>query len=261
MRINVVYNKNITGCEDALSLLESMLIASKIEFKSFELDKMDNYGEFSFVIGGDGTLLKAARFYSSEQVPVLGINLGRLGFLSQTSVEGLKSALTAVLDKKYTVEKRLMLESSGFFALNDFVIKGCDPSRTSKFYLEINGQEVCDYIADGLIVSTPTGSTAFGLSAGGPVLHPSLDAITIVPSCPHTLNVRPLVVPPDEVITVKTGDKLLSLAVDGYDSTKCSDNITIRTAKDKALLAFLGEERFYSVLRNKLHWGISPESK
>lgn len=261
MKINVVYNKNIFECKNALTKLEELLIANKFDFKSFELDDMEAYGDFSFVIGGDGTLLKATRFYSKSKVPVLGINLGRLGFLSQTSVEGIKYVIEAVSEKRYSVEERLMLESSGFLALNDFVIKGCDPSRTSKFYLEINGEEVCDYIADGLIVSTPTGSTAYGLSAGGPVLHPSLNAITIVPICPHTLNVRPLVVPPNEVITIKTGDKLLALAVDGYDSTKCLDKITIKTAKDKALLAFLGNEKFYSVLRNKLHWGISPEIK
>lgn len=261
MKINVVYNKNIFECKEALIKLEELLIANKFEFKSFELDNMEVFGDFTFVIGGDGTLLRAARFYSKSKIPVLGINLGRLGFLSQTSVEGLSYVIEAVSEGKYSVEERLMLESSGFLALNDFVIKGCDPSRTSKFYLKINGEEVCDYIADGLIISTPTGSTAYGLSAGGPVLHPSLSAITIVPICPHTLNVRPLVVPPDETITVKTGDKLLSLAVDGYDSTKCLDKITIKTASNKAMLAFLGDENFYSVLRNKLHWGISPETK
>ena len=183
MKINVVYNKNIFECKEALIKLEELLIANKFEFKSFELDNMEVFGDFTFVIGGDGTLLRAARFYSKSKIPVLGINLGRLGFLSQTSVEGLSYVIEAVSEGKYSVEERLMLESSGFLALNDFVIKGCDPSRTSKFYLKINGEEVCDYIADGLIISTPTGSTAYGLSAGGPVLHPSLSAITIVPIC------------------------------------------------------------------------------
>lgn len=261
MKINVVYNKNIFECKDALTKLEEMLIANKFEFKTFELDSMESYGDFTFVIGGDGTLLRAARFYSKTQTPVLGINLGRLGFLSQTGIEGLEYAIESISSGKYSIEERLMLDSSGFLALNDFVIKGCDPSRTSKFYLDIDGNDVCDYIADGLIISTPTGSTAYGLSAGGPVLHPSLNAITIVPICPHTLNARPLVVPPNEIITIKTGDKLLSLSVDGYDSTKCLDKITIRAAQHKARLAFLENENFYSVLRNKLHWGISPEVK
>ena len=153
-----------------------------------------------------------------------------------------------------------MLSSLDSVALNDFVIKGCDSSRTSKLYLEINGKEVCDYIADGLIISTPTGSTAYGLSAGGPVIYPTMDAISIVPICPHTLNARPLVVPVTEVITVKSGDKLLSVSIDGYESKSCVEKITIKTAPQKAILAFLNKGRFYTVLRNKLHWGISPKA-
>ena len=219
---------------------------------------MENYGEFTIVIGGDGTLLKAARFYSEWQIPVLGINIGRLGFLSQQ--ESINEVVEAVLNGNYSIENRMMLSSIEKLALNDFVIKGCDPSRTSKFFLEINGEEVCDYIADGLIVSTPTGSTAYGLSAGGPVLYPTMEAITIVPICPHTLNARPLVVPASEKITVKTGDKLLSVSIDGFEITECVEKITIKTAPKKAVLAFLKEGRFYNVLRNKLHWGISPKA-
>ena len=116
----------------------------------------------------------------------------------------------------------------------------------------------CDYIADGLIISTPTGSTAYGLSAGGPVLYPSLDAIVIVPVCPHTLNARPLVVPTCETITVKTCDELLSVSADGMEVGECVEEITIKCAEQKALLAFLKDDSFYSVLRKKLHWGVSP---
>ena len=174
-------------------------------------------------------------------------------------VEEIDDVVSKVLDGKYSTEERLMLESENALALNDFVIKGCNTYRASKFYLEINGRFVCDYIADGLIISTPTGSTAYGLSAGGPVLYPTLDAIVIVPVCPHTLNARPLVVPKEEVITVKTGDKLLSVAIDGSETPDCIKQISIKTSANKALLAFLDNDSFYSVLRNKLHWGISPE--
>jgi len=149
----------------------------------------------------------------------------------------------------------MMLSSIDKIALNDFVIKGCDSSRTSKFYLEINGEEVCDYVADGLIVSTSTGSTAYGLSAGGPIISPSLDVISIVPICAHTLNARPLVIPKNEVITVKTSDKLLSVSIDGYETEKCVDKITIKAENQKAQLAFLKKTTFYEVLRNKLNWG------
>lgn len=258
MKINVIYNKNITNYAETLSKVEESLIKNKAEFKTFELDSMENFGEISIVIGGDGTLLKAARFYSKWDIPVLGINKGRLGFLSQH--ETINDVVENVITGNYFTEKRMMLASIDKLALNDFVIKGCNSSRTSKFYLEINGKEVCDYIADGLIISTPTGSTAYGLSAGGPVLYPSMEAITIVPICPHTLNARPLVVPSTEIITIKTADKLLSVSIDGFETTNCVDKITIKTAPKKALLAFLKQGRFYNVLRNKLHWGISPKA-
>ena len=255
MKFNVVYNNQISGWENVLKKLKSVLEVKNADFKLFDIDNLQIYGDFTFVIGGDGTLLKAARFYSAS--PVLGINLGRLGFLSQAGIDEIEQVVDKVLENKFSTEERLMLESDNKFALNDFVIKGCMPSRTSKFFLEINGKFVCDYIADGLIISTPTGSTAYGLSAGGPVLDPTLEALVIVPICPHTLNVRPLVVPVGETITVKTTDRLLSVAIDGFETTECVKQISIKTSNKKAKLAFLNDDGFYSVLRNKLHWGVS----
>jgi len=260
MKINLVYNKKISNYSEILSEIESILISKKIDFASFELDCMKNYGDFTVVIGGDGTLLKAARFYSNSSVPVLGINIGRLGFLSQGVSNEINSIIESIKNEDYYIEERLMLSSMDKFALNDFVIKGCDSSRTSKFYLEINGETVCDYIADGLIISTPTGSTAYGLSAGGPVVYPTMDAIIVVPICPHTLTARPLVVPSSEEIKVKTADRLLSVSVDGFETMECVEKITIKSAPQKAILAFLDKSRFYNVLRNKLHWGISPKA-
>ncbi len=258
MKLNIVYNKNISNFAEVLANVEESLIQKKVEFQSFELDSMENFGDFTIVIGGDGTFLKAARFYSQWEVPVMGINIGRLGFLAQQA--SVDDVIESILSNEFYTEERMMLSSIDKLALNDFVIKGCDPSRTSKFFLEINNKEVCDYIADGLVISTPTGSTAYGLSAGGPVVYPTLDAITIVPICPHTLNARPLVVPSTEKITIKTGDKLLSVSIDGFETTNCVDKITIKSAEQKAILAFLKKGRFYSVLRNKLHWGTSPEA-
>lgn len=260
MKINLVYNKKMLNYSDILSEIESALLSKIIEFQSFELDKMSNFGDFTIVIGGDGTLLKATRFYSEYQVPVLGINVGRLGFLSQGFSNEIDLILETLINGEYYTEERMMLTSMNKVALNDFVIKGYDSSRTSKFYLEINGENVCDYIADGLIISTPTGSTAYGLSAGGPVLYPTMDAIVIVPICPHTLNVRPLVVPATEEIKIKTADKLLAVSVDGFETMQCIDKITVKTASRKAVLAFLKKGGFYNVLRTKLHWGISPKA-
>lgn len=258
MKINVIYNKFIPNFEETLSLVEKSLIEKEVNFKHFELANMEEYGDLTFVIGGDGTLLRAARFYAKAKTPILGINLGRLGFLAQAGVNEIDSVVDRVLKKQYKVEDRLMLESGENLALNDFVVKGCNHYRTSKIWLEINGNFVCDYIADGLIISTPTGSTAYGLSAGGPVISPELDAISIVPICPHTLNARPLLIPATETICVKSTDKLLSVSADGFETAGCVDSITVNASRYKAKLAFLNDESFYTVLRNKLHWGISP---
>lgn len=258
MKINVVYNKNIPNYEKSLEIVHSELKNHSIEYKTFELDEMQNFGNFTITLGGDGTILRTARHYSAFSIPVLGVNMGRLGFLSQP--ENISEIIKAVSENEFYTEERLMLETSGYKALNDVVIKGCIPSRTSRFTLEIQGKTVCKYIADGIIIATPTGSTAYCLSSGGPVLYPTLDSVVIVPICPHTLNARPLVVPSDEKIVVKTDDKLLSVSVDGYDKLKCVDYAEVTACKDKALLAFLKERQFYSVIRDKFQWGISPES-
>ena len=260
MDINVIYNKFIPNYENALESIKLSLAAHSVSYNVLDLENMDNIGDMSLVIGGDGTLLRAARYFSKYEKPVLGINMGRLGFLAQAGVAEIDSVIEAVLNKKYSVEDRQMLESGEYLALNDFVVKGCSSGRTSKFYLEINNKVVCDYIADGIIISTPTGSTAYGLSAGGPILYPDLDLTVIVPICPHTLNVRPLVVPSTEMITVKTSDELLSVSIDGFVTTNYVEKIDIKTSPYKAKLIFPENNNFYSVLRNKLHWGVSPES-
>lgn len=259
MKINVIYNKLIPDYEYSLKNVEDVLISKNIDYKTFELNSPEIFGDFTFVIGGDGTLLRAARFYSKTQIPVLGINLGRLGFLAQAGVNEFCEVLEKVLNNDFHVEDRLMLMHEKNIALNDFVIKGCTHYRTSKIYLEINDNFVCDYIADGLIISTPTGSTAYGLSAGGPIVSPQLDAITIVPICPHTLTARPLVVPAGEIISVTAVDKPFSISADGFDAGQCTSKITVKSADYKAKLAFLNDESFYKVLRNKLNWGVSPE--
>ena len=258
MKINIVYNKLIPDYLGTLKSIEEILKITKADYKMYELQTLENYGDISLVIGGDGTLLRAARFYSKSNVPVLGINMGRLGFLSQTDVEQTKNVIKKILHKEYTVDERLMLSSGKDLALNDFVVKGCTHYRTSKLMLEINNSFVCEYIADGLIISTPTGSTAYGLSAGGPVISPNLDTILIVPICPHTLTARPLVIPSSEVVTIKSADKLLSVSADGYDTKECVNKIVIKASEYKAKLAFVNNDSFYSVLRNKLNWGISP---
>lgn len=258
-----MYNPIVKNSSEVLQSLKELLTSKNLNFEAFTIDSMRCGVDFVFVIGGDGTLLKAARFYSKEFIPVFGINLGRLGFLSQTKENELSESVEKILANRYKIEDRLMLISNdGVLALNDFVIKGASASRTSRFYLSIDGKFVCDYLADGLIVSTPTGSTAYGLSAGGPVLSPSLSAITIIPICPHTLTARPLVIPSEEKITISTCDSCTSFVVvaDGQDSYTVNSKIEIEKSKFSAKLALLDDNEFYSVLRNKLHWGIAPKA-
>lgn len=261
-RFGIVYNPIVKNSSDVLSALENLLTVKNMTFQKFTIDAMKTEVDFVFVIGGDGTLLKAARFYAKQFIPVFGINLGRLGFLSQTNESELSESVDKILNHHYKIEDRLMLISNdGVLALNDFVIKGASASRTSRFYLSINDKFVCDYLADGLIVSTPTGSTAYGLSAGGPVLSPSLNAIVIVPICPHTLTSRPLVVPADEKITISTCDSCTNFVIvaDGQDTFNINSKIDIEKSKFSAKLALLDTNEFYSVLKNKLHWGVAPK--
>ena len=258
MKINIAFNEKIPDYNETLKKVEQELDRYNVEYRSFDIANLQNFGDFTIVLGGDGTILRTARFYSDFHIPVLGINMGRLGFLSHP--DDVQEIITSVIKGKYYIEDRLMLYSGIYLALNDFVIKGCNQSRSSKFCLEINDNVVCNYIADGIIISTPTGSTAYGLSAGGPVLYPTLDSIVIVPICPHTLNARPLVVPMTEKIAIKTSDMLLSVSIDGYDTIKCIDKITIEASEKKAKLAFLDNRKFYSTLRKSLHWGIPPKN-
>ncbi len=258
-RYAVAYNPNIEHSREARTALCSMLMEYGISADVLDIDNLKSGYDFVFVIGGDGTILKSARFYAKYQTPVFGVNLGRLGFLSQSGVDDLECAVSKILNGEYIVEDRLMLASGEYSALNDFVVKSSVSGRTSRFSLKINEKTVCDYLADGIIVATPTGSTAYGLSAGGPVLVPGLQAIVIVPICPHTLTARPLVIPESEKISICINDgTAYCLYADGQEFSEFSNEIQIQKSQYKAKLALLERGGFYSLLNDKLHWGTSP---
>ncbi len=253
-------NNNVQNSVNVKISLGEILTQKKVGFETFDIDDLKAGCDFAFVIGGDGTILKSARFFAKYQTPVFGINLGRLGFLSQASQEKLYEAVDEILAGNYYIDERIMLQSGENIALNDFVVKGNSHGRTSRLTLKINGKAVCDYLADGLIISTPTGSTAYGLSAGGPVLVPNLAAFVIVPICPHTLTARPLVIPDTEIITVSMSecDNGFVVSTDGQNFFECKADIDIKKSEFKAKLALLENSDFYSLLRNKLSWGTSP---
>ena len=256
----VCFNPNVAHSVEVKDKLLNILSSKGIKAVALDIDGLKEGFDFAFVIGGDGTILKTARYYAKSQTPVFGINLGRLGFLSQSSKEDIEKSVDKILNGEFIIEDRIMLDCEGFLALNDFVVKGTYTGRTSRFSLKINDKYVCDYLADGIIIATPTGSTAYGLSAGGPVLTPSLRAFVIVPICPHTLTARPLVVPDTEKISVSAKDSSIKYMVssDGQEFREFSGEVVVTKSEYYAKLALLKDSEFYSILRNKLHWGISP---
>ncbi len=255
----ICYNKSMDNSTEVMEKLKDLLSLNNLDYDLLDIDNLNSGYDFVFVIGGDGTILKAARFYSLYNTPIFGINLGRLGFLSQASIGELETAVNQIIHSEYKVEKRMMLEAGGYNALNDFVIKGDLSTRTSRFALAINGKFVCEYLADGIIISTPTGSTAYGMAAGGPVLAPDVDAIVIVPICPHTFSARPIVVSADdEVKILPCVNNEYTVSADGQVVFSLSGELVINKSKNKANLALLKHNDFYNILRNKLHWGISP---
>ena len=264
-KVGIFYNKENQKANYIAISVEKILKSKDINCSIITTDNFLPDVTFAIVLGGDGTILKTARFYSKYGVPILGINLGRLGFLSQAKATQVEDAIDYVLKGTFKIEDRIMLTAldGKMNALNDIVIKGDGFSRTSRLYVHINDNIVCDYLADGIIISTPTGSTAYTLSAGGPILFPTLDAMVIVPICPHTMNARPIVIPSCEVIKVTSSQNkpLLKISADGQNTFDLGLNESIEIKKSefcaKLLLLNLQKNSFYSVLKEKLHWGLS----
>jgi NAD+ kinase len=223
--------------------------------------------ELVIVLGGDGTLLAVARAIADRDVPILGVNLGTLGFLAETASGELYDALEEVLAGRFRVEARMRLEVSAsrgeerlgrYLALNDAVISKTALSRMIDLETRADGVEVTTYHADGLIVATPTGSSAYSLSAGGPLLLPELEAIVLTPICPHTLTQRPLVLPETCAVEVRVASGgEVHLTVDGQVGCQLAegDRVGVRRADHPVrLLVPPGRNRF-EVMRRKLRWG------
>jgi NAD+ kinase len=219
------------------------------------------------VLGGDGTLLSMARLVGDLGVPILGVNLGGLGFLTALTVEELFPALEALLRNELEVDERMML-SAGVFrhgerlgeyvALNDVVITKSAMSRIISLEVSVESQFATGYRADGLIISTPTGSTAYCLSAGGPIVYPTMDAVVLTPICSHTLTNRPIVLPAHHRIEVTLlSDQDVMLTLDGQVgfALKPADTVEVRQAAARIRLLRFPQTGFFSVLRTKLKWG------
>jgi NAD+ kinase len=220
------------------------------------------------VLGGDGTLLSAARRLLGHPRPILGINLGGLGFMTETGPEEAEAVLEEVLAGRYDVSRRMTLDATllrgrkvitRLTVLNDAVIAKSALARMIDLEVSIDGGEVTTYQADGLIVSTPTGSTAYSLSAGGPIIHPEMSALLVSPICPHTLTMRPLLVPAESRIevTLRTSDSDVYLTLDGQvgHTMKGGDRVRVRKGSSPVLIVRSRRQSYYEVLRRKLRWG------
>jgi len=223
--------------------------------------------DFVLVLGGDGTLLSAARAVANEDIPILAVNLGSLGFLTEIPLNELYVSLEAADLGQCPVEQRSVLECRlvrngecvlRHFALNDVVVNKSAISRLVEFDLYIDGSFVFQYKADGVIIATPTGSTAYSLAAGGPVLMPSVDAFVVTPVCPHSLTHRPLVVTQSSQIELKveTGEEQAFLSIDGQVGlpVEQGDQVLCQRAEHSVKLMRV-RRTFFEVLRNKLKWG------
>jgi NAD+ kinase len=220
------------------------------------------------VLGGDGTLIAAARLVGDLEVPILGVNLGSLGFLTEITLDELYPSVERCLRGDFEVSLRMMLLASverggevveSHRVLNDVVINKGALARIVDMETSVNGRYLTTFKADGLIVSTPTGSTGYSLSANGPILHPYLECISITPICPHTLTNRPLVMAGDAciAITLESMDEAVFLTLDGQVGVKliCGDVVQIRKSAHATRLVQSRSKDYFEVLRTKLKWG------
>ncbi|MDA8139117.1 MAG: NAD(+)/NADH kinase [Desulfobacteraceae bacterium] len=225
---------------------------------------------FVVVLGGDGTFLSAVRWLGDHQVPLLGIKFGELGFLAEAGEEQINSAVEMVLNNQYSTRPRMRLEVevwqdqnrvAGETVLNDVVINKGALARLALIKTFVNDRYLTDYRADGLIVATPTGSTAYSLSAGGPIMHPHVPGILITPICPFTLTNRPMIVPDTAQIKIQLTEKSadIMLTFDGQVGLPIDEHhvITVRKAASPVQLITLPGRSFFDVLRTKLKWGGS----
>jgi NAD+ kinase len=226
-------------------------------------DELSKCCDLLVSLGGDGTMLRAMRLADGDRVAVLGVNLGRLGFLAEVDIPELPAALSAIDSHQYTTESRLAVDAeidgrklTGF---NDIAVVRVPGAGSARLSLMVDGSPFVSYAADAVVVATPTGSTAYNLSAGGPVIYPSMNVVVITPICPFTLSNRPIVVPDESLIEVRlmTDKEEVALTLDGQVGfpLKVADRIVIRKSNTTFNLVQPPNRNYFDVLRDKLKWG------
>lgn len=277
MRLGVVGHR---GYDDLPPLIEtlrtlapalgiSLALEPELAEMASDLPVMDDPGSVDalLTLGGDGTLLRAARLLAGRQIPIFGVNVGRLGFLTACSRDNLEEALRRFVAGDYVSDARMALEAvvtedgaqeQTWYALNDVVVKQGGKARVVRLHVEVNGEEIAQFAADGIVLSTPTGSTAYSLSAGGPVVDPALESIILAPISAHSLSIRPLLLPPtaEVVVRVEDNDADQLVTIDGQvgSSFGSRQRLTVRRAGRVVLLVRFPEMTFFWRMRRKLGW-------
>ncbi len=283
IRVGVVGHLGYQGLPDVLASLRGLAPALGMAL-SFEDSILGTAGldaapidrqavDFLLTLGGDGTLLRAARVVEDRSVPILGINLGRLGFLTTAPAGALEPSLRRLAAGEYVLEPRMTLDArvrdrdgadkAQWRALNDVVLHKGGFARVVRVRVFANGETVAHYSADGVVLSTPTGSTAYNLSAGGPVVYPTLETILLTPVSAHTLALRALVLPPSAEVVVQSDDgpDELLVTVDGQVGATfaAGETLVVRRSAHPVPIVRFPESSFFSTMREKLHWGGLPE--
>ncbi len=244
-------------------------IGKRLNLEYYDKKTIASISDIVIVLGGDGTFLSVARLVKDYSIPIIGVNLGGLGFLTEIKLDEMYDILDDIFNGNYMINERMMLKASlfrggekisSYSVLNDVVINKGTLARIIELKTSINDNFVTKYRADGLIVSTPTGSTAYSLAAGGPIIYPELNCIILTPICPHTLTNRPLVISGDDVITVELNslDNDVMITLDGQVGFSLRDEDIIRIEKDekKTLILTSPKKNYYETLRTKLKWGL-----
>jgi len=273
-RIIIFANPKKQGVLEAVAETEAWLRgrAEVVVDHDVECERDTTGGDFVVVLGGDGTVLQAARKFAGNGVPIVGINVGKFGFLTEATAEEARDVLAQVLEGRFELRERMMLRClldrggrrvRDWLGLNDVVMSRTSLSRLITIDFLVDEEPVTTYRADGLIVSTPVGSTAHSLAASGPILHPSMEAFVVAPICPHTLSNRPIVLPPESVLEMRPRDyaENPALTVDGqlYTPLEEGDTVTIRRAEKRLRLIHTGRRTFFETLSSKLSWsGQAP---
>jgi NAD+ kinase len=253
-----------------LEALAEPAVADAIGARAADLDELTQAAQLIVVLGGDGTLLGVARQLGDRETPILGINLGALGFLTEIATNEARDTLRRVVAGDYEVDRRIALEAviertagtdpvpAQFRALNDFVIVKRELGRMLELYVVADHKPFCSYRADGLIIATPTGSTAYALSAGGPIVFPNLRVVVLAPICPHTLSNRPVVLPDsfDLEMRVKSDDHGAILTCDGQQSAHLGPTDVIHMHRARHAVSLVrSTHAYFEIWRDKLHWG------